>query len=240
MKEKKIIIPIAIVMGIILVLTIAMGFYFGGTYHAEISDEVMESDDAMRVLDRREYIAFEPRGGYDDAFIFYQGAKVDEKAYAPMMREIAKSGVLCFIIKMPFNFAIFNVDAAEDIIEEFDDEKLDWYVGGHSLGGAMAASFAEDNPFDVKGLILFSAYSTKDVSFMEVLSIYGDQDEVLDMDKYEDCKENLPQDFKEVVIEGGNHANFGYYGEQRGDGDALIAREEQIEIAVQSVVSFIK
>ncbi len=240
MKEKKIIIPIAIVMGIILILTISVGFYFGGFYHAEIPEDVMESDDSMRVLDRREYIAFEPRGGYEDAFVFYQGANVDEAAYAPMIREIAECGVLCFIVKMPFNFALFNVDAAEDIIEQFADAKLDWYVGGHSLGGAMAASFAEDNPFAVKGLILFSAYSKKDVRFMEVLSIYGDQDGVLDMDTYEECKENLPEDFEEVIIEGGNHANFGYYGEQKGDGEATIDRAEQISLAVQSVVSFIK
>ena len=127
-----------------------------------------------------------------------------------------------------------DMDAAEGIKEQYlDIEK--WYMGGHSLGGAMAASYVSEHTDEYEGLLLLAAYSTADLSDsdLNVISIYGSEDKVLKMDSYQENLENLPDNYVEEVIEGGCHAYFGYYGEQDGDGTAAITREEQIQKTVE-------
>ncbi len=83
---------------------------------------------------------------------------------------------------MPFNLAIFGIGKAEKIMTLHDYEN--WYIGGHSLGGAMAARFAADHTESLKGVILFAAYTTKTLKEpLTVLSIFGSEDGVLNMDK---------------------------------------------------------
>ena len=102
-----------------------------------------------------------------------------------------------------------------------------------TLWEAMAASFAadyvEDHTDGIRGLLLLAAYPTKDLSTsdMSVVTVYGSEDGVLNMDKIVAGRELMPQDYKEVCIEGGNHAQFGSYGAQKGDGTAAIPAEEQ-------------
>jgi hypothetical protein len=102
---------------------------------------------------------------------------------------------------------------------------------GHSLGGAMAASYAAAHDDKIDNLVLLAAYSLDDLTKadMDVYSFYGSEDKVLNMEKYQGCYGNLPTDKVEHVIEGGNHAYFGNYGEQDGDGTATITRDEQQE-----------
>ena len=69
------------------------------------------------------------------------------------------------------------------------------------------------------------------------VSLYGDQDEVLNMEEYEKNRENLPEKAEEVIISGGNHAQFGNYGIQKGDGTAVIARENQQRQVVEALKS---
>ncbi len=237
--KKKILIPVAIFLGLIILILGAGGIYFGNYYKADLLTGAMSSTDQVNVVEDDEYIAFLPTGEYESGLIFYQGAKVDEKAYAPLLKQIAERGIVCVLVKMPLNFALFNADAAEDIVDDFEGKGISWYVGGHSLGGSMAAACANDNPMLFKGVILFASYSTAKISQLAVLSIYGSNDKILNMEKYEENKKNLPTHFAEVIIEGGNHANFGYYGAQTGDGEASISREEQILRAVNAVVHFI-
>ena len=120
-------------------------------------------------------------------------------------------------------------------------EVKDWYIGGHSLGGSMAAAYLEENAPDYKGLLLLGSYSTADLSEsdLEVLSVYGSEDKVLNAEKYVEYKPNLPTDFSEIVIDGGCHAYFGMYGEQEGDGTPTITNVKQIEETVDTVVKFI-
>ncbi len=108
---------------------------------------------------------------------------------------------------------------------------LIFYPGGHSLGGSMAASYAAKNTEELDGVILLASYSTAALqdSGLEVVSIYGSNDKVLNLEKYDKYRGNLPEDFKEEVIEGGNHAYFGKYGSQEGDGEAAITNENQIK-----------
>ena len=102
--------------------------------------------------------------------------------------------------------------------------------------------YKAENSTDFDGIILLASYSTADLSGSEldVLSIYGSNDGVLNMEKYEECKQNLPENFKEFVITGGCHAYFGAYGEKAGDKKVTITRDEQIEITVDEIMNFIK
>ena len=140
---------------------------------------------------------------------------------------------------MPFNLAIFNINAADNIIESYSNINH-WYIGGHSLGGAMASSFALKND-DIDGLILLGAYSTGDLSNknIEVLSIYGSEDKVLNKEKYNECKANLPSDYQEIILEGGCHSYFGMYGMQDGDGIPSLTNEEQLNLTSTYIKEFI-
>lgn len=106
----------------------------------------------------------------------------------------------------------------------------------------MAASYVSKHTEDFEGLVLLAAYSTEDLSDsgLKVLSVYGSEDGVLNREKYEEYRSNLPKDTVEYVMEGGNHAEFGSYGEQEGDGQARISQGEQIAITVEKIKSEIK
>ena len=171
--------------------------------------------------------------GDGKGIIFYPGGKVDEKAYAPLLLELAEYGYEVYLVKMPAKLAILDANAAEDIIKEAEHIK-EWTMMGHSLGGAMAADFSASHDEQIDALVLLAAYSLEDLKglHMDVYSFYGSEDGVLNMEKYKECLVNLPEDVVEAVIEGGNHAYFAHYGEQEGDGTATITREEQKECVV--------
>ncbi len=143
-------------------------------------------------------------------------------------------------MKMPGNLAVLSPNAA-DGLQQAHPEITDWYIGGHSLGGAIAASYAAKHSDNYTGLILLAAYSTKDLTgtALRVLSIYGSEDGVLNRDSYEKDQKNLPANFTEVVIDGGCHAQFGSYGAQKGDGTPTISDEEQIQQTATCISKFI-
>ena len=106
----------------------------------------------------------------------------------------------------------------------------------------MAASYASKNTDRFEGVILLGSYTNKNLteSGLRVLSIYGSLDSVLNLQKYNDCKSNLPSDLKEIVIEGGNHSGFAMYGLQSGDTKSLISNEEQISRTADLIADFTK
>ena len=181
-------------------------------------------------------VVFEPQAA-TVGLIFYPGGKVEHHAYEPLMAELSRKGVLCVLVKMPFNLAVFDINAADGIQEEYPQIE-DWYIGGHSLGGSMAASYLEKHADEYEGLVLLGSYSTADLSGTEldVLSVFGSEDKVMNRKKYEENKTNLPSDFTEYVIDGGCHAYFGMYGAQDGDGIPTVTNEEQIRITVENIV----
>ena len=209
-----------------------------------------EADDASieAFASRYDYTA-EKRDGYtayladssEIGFVFYPGGLVSEESYEPLMYAIREKGISCFLVSMPFDLAVFDVNAAEKILEDNPTVKR-WYIGGHSLGGAMAASHLKKNTDDYKGLILLGAYSTKDISSVSVnvLLVYGSNDGVMDREKYAECKQNLPKSTKEHIIEGGNHAYFGMYGEQKGDGVSTLTPSLQILLTADLIADFAK
>lgn len=232
-----------IVTSIVLVIAVLMGacaIYLGDYYEAD--DEAIGAFLPQGSTWKEEpngNIVFEPDGA-TAGLIFYPGGKVEHSAYIPLMQACAQKGILCIIAEMPFHLAVFDINAADGIQKEYPQIEK-WYIGGHSLGGSMAASYLEKHTDEYEGLILLGSYSTADLSDagLEVLSIYGSEDQVLNLEKYNDNIRHLPKDFKEIVMEGGCHAYFGMYGAQDGDGTPSITNEEQIQQTVEYIAQMI-
>ena len=174
-------------------------------------------------------------------FIFYPGGKVEYTAYIPLMEELAKKDILCVLLKMPLNLAVLDVDGAEGIKEMFSETE-NWYLGGHSLGGSMAATYLSENISEYEGIVLLGSYSTADLSKenIKALSVFGSEDKVMNKEKYDENKPNLPDGFAEEIIDGGCHAYFGMYGAQDGDGTPTITNEEQIQKTAEIINDFIR
>ena len=236
-----------ILYGIIItavILAAACGIYVNDYYHAgEQAMAVAGSAAADYSCQHgKDTLVFTPTSEAEAGLVFYPGGKVEYTAYAPLMEQLAERGVLCVLVKMPANLAVLDMGAAEAHLDEFPDIE-NWYVGGHSLGGSMAASYAAEHADELEGLLLLAAYSTEDLtgSGLDVLSIYGSEDGVLNMDKYNEYRPNLPEETTtEVIIEGGNHAGFGDYGVQDGDGEAAISGEEQRKMTVEAVMEILQ
>lgn len=241
MKRCRLWIALGAVLTILLVVCIGFAVYAGDYYHAdEAAIQAMAPADGLSVSktgkDTMVFAPSDPKVG----LIFYPGGKVEYTAYAPLMRACAEQGVLCVLVKMPCNLAVLDVNAADGIAEQYPEIST-WYIGGHSLGGAMAASYAAAHSDALDGLILLAAYSTSDLkdTGLEVLSVYGTTDKVLDLKKYEKYRENLSAEASEFIIDGGCHAGFGCYGPQEGDGTPRITSEEQIALTANEIVAVV-
>ena len=225
------------IVGIILALVIACAIYLGDYYRADMEkiENFTEQSVVEMQTDENGYLIFEPEQ-IENGLIFYPGGKVEHTAYISLMEALASKGTLCILVKMPFRLAVFDSNAADGLQENYPEVES-WYLGGHSLGGSMAASYLSKHAESFDGLILLGSYSTADLSDLDVkvLSIYGSEDWVLNNENYDKNKENLPDDFKEVIIDGGCHAYFGMYGAQEGDGVPAITNEEQILRTVEAI-----
>ena len=231
-----------IIVFAVLILCVGSCFIYVNDYY-RASEEVNEyfekaGNVSVNYIDSGLYL---DGPGSENALIFYPGAKVEYTAYIPLMYELAENGMDVFIISMPCNLAIFGMDKADDILSEYSYAHM--YLGGHSLGGAVAALYAAKNAdsADLDGLILLAAYPTKSLAAcdMRVMTIYGSEDKVLSMDKVEAGRSLMPADATETVIEGGNHAQFGCYGEQKGDGTAFISAKEQWAQTTAAIIEMI-
>lgn len=234
MKKRK---GLWITAAVLLALVIAVAAYAGDYYRADLAAELaMQGSDSVTVELSGNLTVFAPEQP-EAGFIFYPGGKVEHTAYAPLLLELAEEGILCVLVKMPLNLAVLDMDAAEGIPEQFP-EIGNWYIGGHSLGGSMAASCAAKNPEEFEGLVLLAAYSTADLrsTDLKVLLAHGDRDGVLNMEKYTQYMPNLPEDSRQLVIVGGNHAQFGSYGPQKGDGEATLLGGDQLEATAQEIL----
>ena len=225
---------------VIAVIFGACAIYLGGYYHADIAamQEMLPEGSSWKE-EPDGTIVFSPEGA-TKGLIFYPGGKVEYTSYIPLMQACAEEGILCVLLEMPFNLAVLDANAADGVKEEYP-HITEWYIGGHSLGGSMAASYAAKNADELAGLVLLASYSTADLSEsgLSVLSVYGSEDGVLNMEKYEKYSENLPHGFDEYVIEGGCHAYFGVYGAQAGDGTPSVTNKEQIDITAEKISEFI-
>jgi predicted alpha/beta-hydrolase family hydrolase len=243
---KKIIRIIGISLALILLLGV-VGFVVWAAIPAAPQSTALASlqtTESVQFSDQDNWLAFSPkRQSPSTGLIFYPGARVDPRAYAPAAQQIAAEGIQIVIVPMPLNFAFFSPNRAERVMDAFP-EITTWAVGGHSLGGAMAAQYAKDHLDQVGGLVLWAAYPGQNTdlskSELSVLSVSASNDGLATRDEIEAARLLLPPDTLTVEILGGNHAGFGYYGPQNGDGQATISPDDQQAQIVAATVAFLQ
>lgn len=241
-KPRKLVIALVAIAVLLCVGAAAFFLYASDFYHDLDADHRnLVSTERLPVEQGDNFLAF----GDPDAstgIVLYPGAKVEYSAYAPLMRELAERGYLAVVVQMPFNFAFFDVNAADRVRAAFPQVDS-WWVGGHSLGGSMAAQYAADHADDagLDGLVLLGSYTASDLSAtnLGVISIYGSNDEVLNRAKLADSADLLPEGAETLEIDGGNHAYFGTYGPQNGDGEATITPAEQQERTADAIDTYV-
>lgn len=161
--------------------------------------------------------------------IFYPGGKVEAPAYARLMVDLQNNGINAFLVSMPFNLAVLDADKAQEVIA-LNPQIDTWILAGHSLGGAMAFDEFAKHETTYAGLVLLAAYPLSSTD-RDVLIIGATNDQVLDRDKLEG--------FEVEWIDGGNHAQFGDYGDQSGDGVATISEAQQRQQVLTLILSYI-
>jgi dienelactone hydrolase len=230
---------------LLLVVASAVFLIWASTGPAPMPEALAALESDARVEVQTEpWLIFEP-GEQDPTtgLILYPGGRVDARAYAPTARDIAREGYLVVIVPMPLDLAFFAPDRALEVIAAFPNVET-WAVGGHSLGGAMAARLAYQNPAAVQGLVLWAAYpaASDDLSQrpLGVASIYGTRDGLATGEEIAASRSLLPADTQWVAIEGGNHAQFGWYGPQPGDNEATVSRAEQQEQVLEATLLLLR
>ena len=204
--------------------------------------QAMQSDSMVTVENTQGWTVFMPANGQaETGFIFYPGGRVDYRSYAPVLKPLAERGYLVVLIPMPLSMAVFAPDKATEVFPVFPQIR-NWAIGGHSLGGAMAARYCYKHPEEVNGLALWASYPADTDSLagqdLTVLSIFGSQDG--QAEKLAAAGNLLPADTNWVIIEGGNHAQFGDYGLQPGDGKAEISPRQQWDQVIATTSAFLQ
>ena len=213
-----------------------------GTYPARmVALSALESTDRVSITQDK-WIVFEPNIATDTGLIFYPGGLVEPTAYAPILHQIAEKGVLVIITPMPLNLAIFNTGAANAVIDAYP-QITTWILAGHSLGGASAAIFVENNPDSIDTIALWDSYppDSADLSdnTISVISIFGTTNNFPNTENFNNKKHLLPADTIFIGIEGANHAQFGDYGPKKGDVVASMSLAEQHEQVTEIMLDFI-
>ena len=226
---------ILIIFLIILISIIAFSYYYiNDYYHADDSvQEYINGTENVSVT-AIENGLFIDGPGNDTAMIFYPGAKIEYTSYLPLLSQLSGKGIDCFLMEMPFNLAFFGKDYADNVLSDYDYEH--YYLSGHSLGGVIASEYTH-NSEEIDGLILFEAYPTKKIN-KPVLSIFGSEDKVLNMEKYHESRPLMGKNLTEITIIGGNHAQVGNYGNQTGDGIAKITPQKQQNLSIEAIITF--
>jgi dienelactone hydrolase len=202
----------------------------------------LQSDAQVQVT-TSPWLTFTPAGTQPTTgFIFYPGGRVDPRSYAPQARAIAEQGYLVTIVPMPLNLAVLGTNRADAVIKAHPEIEH-WVIGGHSLGGAMAANYVYTHPDAVQGMALWAAYPANNNSLADrqipITSIYGTRDGQAARFTEDATRALLPASARYVPIEGGNHAQMGWYGPQAGDGEATISREAQQQQTVAATVELL-
>jgi hypothetical protein len=234
---------------IIIVTLLILGagglFLFAWLNTAEPEPEAlaaMESTPAVTVQTDR-WLTFSPtQNSPNVGFIFYPGGLVDPRAYAPPAQEVAGQGFLVVIVPMPLNLAVLGSNRANQVMADFPQIE-NWMIGGHSLGGTMAARYAAQYPDQLDGLALWAAYPAEGDNLSDTslptTSIYGTRDGLVSLTDIETSRPLLPAQTQFRPIEGGNHAQFGWYGPQEGDMAATISHPDQQAQVVQATLALL-
>jgi pimeloyl-ACP methyl ester carboxylesterase len=228
--------------GILLLIT---GYYFIALTPVGPLPEALpylQSDSAVQV-ETNNYLYFQPLvSPSQTGLIIYPGGRVDYRSYAPLAKKLAKKGWPVAVVPMPLNLAVFGSNRAAQVITDHPEVPR-WAIGGHSLGGSMAAQFEIDHPGTTTGIVFLAAYPPSDklaASTMDALVLYASEDGLIPAEDWKTYKPRFPIVTRWQLIQGGNHAGFGWYGEQKGDHPAAISLQVQTEQIVQSIDEFLK
>ncbi len=238
---------IAKISGVALIAILIIGFIgmvvwakTGERQAKETALAALKSTESLMIT-QEDLVIFDPAAETDVGMIFYPGGLVEAQAYAPILRKIAEEGVLIIITPMPLNLAIFDTNAANEVINAYPRIKT-WIIAGHSLGGSAAAIYAEKYPEKIDTIIFWDSYppDSSDLSDnqVSVLSIYGTMEHQPNNAVLEKTH-LLPVNTIYIGIEGANHAQFGDYGLQAGDVEALITPEDQHNQVAEIMLDFI-
>ncbi len=231
-------------MMLISLVVAGIGFIWWAANAAEPMPEALaalSSTEAVAV-DYTAWLTFTPTARSPiGGFILYPSGRVDPRAYAPIAQALAAAGYQVIIPPMPFNLAILAPYRATEVIAAFPEIER-WTLGGHSLGGAMGAKYIATHPGVIDLLVLWGAYPTASDSLAQrtdlaVLSVYATNDGLATLSDIDGSRALLPADTTFVAIEGGNHAQFGWYGDQPGDGTATISRTAQQEQVIAATLA---
>ena len=240
-RPRRRTIVLAIVGVLVAVLVGGLALFFSPQPLLPEATAALASTAAATYSDDDAGLTFTPTAGpATTGLILYPGAKVPAAGYAPTARAIAEQGYLVVVVPMPLNFAIFDVGAADRVIAAHP-EIARWAIGGHSLGGAMAAQYTADHAGSIAGLVLCGAYSAADLSTGSLVasSVYGSLDAAVAKIEDPATKALLPAAAAYERIEGGNHEQCGWYTGQPNDPPATISREEQQDLIVGAWVSLL-
>ena len=190
----------------------------------------------------KDYLFFQSSDTTKASIVFYQGALVEETAYASLAKNLTQEGFDVYLLKTPLNLPVLSSQKALKVITK--NKLSNVYLAGHSLGGVVACLNTADSDLQaISGLILLASYPSKKVdlsnSNLKVLSITASNDKVLQWDNYKMAKKRLPNDTQYVTITGGNHSGFGDYGKQAKDGKTKISQAEQENQITSIITAFI-
>jgi pimeloyl-ACP methyl ester carboxylesterase len=211
-----------------------------------VDKAALKSDDRVVVKEAADHWYFGPaRDARPAALLYFPGGGVEPTAYAPLLRAVAANGTRVYLVKLPGQPALparHKQDAiakGKAVIKGQPDVKR-WVVGGHSMGGAVAAQFVHEAPKQFRGLILIGTTHPRDFDLSgfagDVTKVYGTEDNVARAAQSDANRKLLPKGTTWVRVAGGNHAQFGYYGAQFRDGKATISREKQHQVTAAALV----
>jgi dienelactone hydrolase len=200
----------------------------------------LASNDAVTYSREDDRYVFTPAGPPPvTGLILYPGGKVDPIAYAPTARHLAELGYLVEIVPMPLNLAVLGIDRASAVVARHPEVER-WAIGGHSLGGAMAAQYVAGHPGRMAGLVLWAAYSASKIPTpVPTLLVYGTLDTGIGSYTSDANVGHLGLPPTVVVVDGGNHQQMGWYTGQPNDPPATLAREEQQRRVIEATARFL-
>lgn len=200
----------------------------------------LQPDHESSVTMGRDIVISPGSGTPQTGIIFYPGGRCDSRAYAPVIRPLSATGNLVVIPNMPLRLAVLDAGRAAKIMAAYPDIKR-WIIGGHSMGGAMAAAWVYKNPGRVKGLFFLASYPSGmhplAHSELPVAMLYGTQDKITSKTEFDASRSRLPSHTEFIAIEGGDHYQFGSFGNV--DVTATVSRDEQQRITVAALQSFV-
>jgi hypothetical protein len=228
----------------ISLFVILAGYYFTSLSPVGPLPEALQylnSDEQVKVV-QGDYAFFQPlKNPAQTGFIFYPGGRVDYRSYAPLAHKLAEKGWPVAVVPMPLNLAVFGSNRAADVIGDHPEVPR-WAIGGHSLGGSMAAQYEIDHPSTTTGIVFLASYPAGNElsgSTMDALSIYASEDGLIPLTEWKILRSRFPVVTHWKLIQGGNHAGFGWYGVQKGDNPSAITLEEQTAQIVESIDEFL-